>query len=247
MEEYRFIISRFDPAKDSASYEQTFKVPKLASIVTILDALNYIKEHIDSGISYRHSCRMAICGSCAVKVNGVPKLACITKIAQLGNDTVKLEPLSKYPVVKDLVVDLEPFFKKHEMVKTYLINKHEDIYSIEPDRELKQTPEQLAKYIQFAYCIKCGNCYSVCMGTPDLSKGTVEGFIGPQALAQAYRYSVDNRDEGFEERLEVIASPEGVFRCHFAGSCSAVCGKGCDPALALQFLRRAALFGKKPC
>ncbi|SNR67215.1 succinate dehydrogenase iron-sulfur subunit [Desulfurobacterium atlanticum] len=244
MAEYTFIIKRFDPAKDKKPYEQTFKVPKIASVVTILDALNYIKENIDSSLSYRHSCRMAICGSCAVRVNGIPKLACITKIAQLEGNTVRLEPLSKYPVIKDLVVDLEPFFRKHEMVKPYLINKHEDIYSIEPDKELKQTPEQLARYIQFAYCIKCGSCYSVCMGTPDLSKG-VKGFMGPQALAQAFRYIVDNRDEGYYERMEVVASPEGVFRCHFAGSCSAVCGKGCDPALALQLLRRMVLFGKK--
>ncbi|WP_297444685.1 succinate dehydrogenase iron-sulfur subunit [Desulfurobacterium sp.] len=245
MAEYTFTIRRFDPAEDKEPYEKVYKVPKLASIVTILDALNYIKENIDSSLSYRHSCRMAICGSCAVRVNGKPALACITKIVHLGTDSIKLEPLAKYPVIKDLVVDLEPFFEKHKAVKPFLINKKENISTIEPDSALKQTPEELELYLQFAYCIKCGSCYSVCMGTPDLSEGFKKGFLGPQALAQAYRYSFDSRDDGFEERLDVVASPEGVFRCHFAASCSAVCGKGCDPALALQLLRRAVLFGKK--
>ncbi len=242
MQNYVFKIFRYDPNKDDKPRFDTFEVPKLSTIVTVLDALNYIKQNLDSTISYRHSCRMAICGSCAMRVNGRPSLACITKLKTLNTDEIKLEPLKKYEIIKDLVVDLEPFFEKHKQIKPYLITK-EDIRELEPFEELKQKPKELEKYLQFAYCIKCGNCYSICPTTPPLKKNS-KGFLGPQALAQSFRYCIDSRDSGLNERLDVIDSPEGVWRCHFAGVCSDVCGKGCDPALAIQLLRRLLIFGK---
>src|SRR5215203_6948303 len=199
---------------------------------TVLDALLYAKAYKDQSIGIRYSCRMASCGSCGMKINGIPRLACYTKISELEGSTITCEPLPNFPHIRDLVTDFSQFFNHHKEMKPYIHNENSDIIDRQKLSEFKQSPEDVDKYLQFSYCIRCGLCYSAC---PTVATDTK--FPGPQALSQAYRYFIDNRDNASPERLNIIDDRHGIWRCHFAGSCSTVCPKGVDPALGIQLLR----------
>jgi succinate dehydrogenase / fumarate reductase iron-sulfur subunit len=175
---------------------------------------------------------MASCGSCGMKINGIPRLACYTKISDLDTNTITCEPLPNFPYIRDLVTDFSQFFKHHRSVMPFIQNKKADIPNVNELSEYEQTPQDLDKFLQFSYCIKCGLCYSAC---PTVA--TDLKFPGPQALSQAYRYLADSRDSDKSKRLKVIDTSHGIWRCHFAGSCSHVCPKGVDPALGIQLLR----------
>jgi succinate dehydrogenase / fumarate reductase iron-sulfur subunit len=211
----------------------TFEVPVQRS-TTVLDALLWAKQNTDHSIGIRYSCRMASCGSCGMKINGIPRLACYTKVSELEGSTITCEPLANFPHLRDLVTDFSQFFEHHKNMKPYVQNKDSDL---DPDQitklsEYLQTPEDVDKFLQFSYCIKCGLCYSAC---PTVAMDTK--FPGPQALGQAYRYMADTRDDAQKQRLDLVDEKHGIFRCHFAGSCSTVCPKGVDPALGIQLLR----------
>lgn len=203
--------------------------------MTVLSALLYAKQRVDHTIAIRYSCRMASCGSCGMRINALPRLACYTQITELSSSPITVEPLDHYPLVRDLVTDFEPFFGKHKSIFPYLIREDAKEYET-PESEFLQTSEELNEFLQFSYCIKCGLCNAAC---PTMSNDPA--FIGPQALAQTYRYMTDTRDEGAIERLKAVDREHGIWRCHFAGSCSFVCPKGVDPALAIQRLRRRTL------
>jgi succinate dehydrogenase / fumarate reductase iron-sulfur subunit len=162
-------------------------------------------------------------------INGKPKLACFTKISELDSDVVTVEPMNNFPIIRDLAVGFERMFTTHKRIKPYIINEESEISGT---KEFLQSPEDVEKYIQFASCIKCGLCNSAC---PTMAADST--FIGPQALAQAYRYIADNRDKGKDKRLKIIDERHGIWGCHFAGSCSQVCPKGVDPAMGIQLLR----------
>jgi len=227
MEEVIFNIRRFNGIK---SYWQRFKVPVKRGM-TLLEGLYYIKENLDGSLAFRASCRMGICGSCAVRVNGKPMLACETQILDLKAKKLDIEPLDNMKVLKDLVVEFDDFFKKHEAVKPYLIR---DDVSYSNPVELLQTPEELKEYYDFTLCIKCGSCYSVCPAA-----STRGDYLGPAALTAAYRFCADSRDKGKKERLEAVSGTDGVWRCHFAAECSEVCPKRIEPAKAVQKMRRS--------
>ena len=215
---------------DSASYD-SFEIP-IQRWTTVLDALLYAKSYHDSSIGIRYSCRMASCGSCGMKINGVPRLACYTKISELEGSTIICEPLANFPHIRDLVTDFSQFFDHHKKMQPYIHNENSDMTDEKGLLEFKQSLEDVDKYLQFSYCIKCGLCYSAC---PTVATDTK--FPGPQALSQAYRYYADTRDNDTKERLNIVDEKHGIWRCHFAGSCSAVCPKGVDPALGIQLLR----------
>jgi len=227
-------IMRTNPAHGQAQKYQTVQVPYEPGL-TVLAALLYVKERIDHSVAIRFSCRMASCGSCGMKINGLPRLACYTQTAELGNGPITVEPLDHYPIVRDLVTDFEGFFDKHRLIKPFLIRENMAEQATF-ESEFFQSPEELDDYLQFSYCIKCGLCNAAC---PTLAADP--SFVGPQALGQAYRYVADARDEGGMRRLDVIDSEHGVWRCHFAGACSYVCPKGVDPALGIQRLRRLTI------
>src|SRR5919199_1701028 len=199
---------------------------------TVLDALLYAKSYKDTSIGIRYSCRMATCGSCGMRINGIPRLACYTKVSELQGSEIMVEPLSNFPHIRDLVTDFSQFFAHHRNMEPYIHNEHTDIKENAKPTEFIQTPEDVDKYLQFSYCIKCGLCYSAC---PTVATDTK--FPGPQALSQAYRYYADTRDNDTKERLNIVDDRHGIWRCHFAGSCSVVCPKGVDPALGIQLLR----------
>jgi len=222
-------ISRFNPKTDGSQKFMDFKIP-YQKWTTVLDAILEVKKHIDHSVGVRYSCRQASCGSCGMIINGKPQLACFTKITELNSDLIKVEPMKNFPIIRDLVVSFEKMFATHKKLKPFIIRDDSEIIS--DSKEFLQTPEDVEKYIQFSSCIKCGLCNSAC---PTMA--TDSSFLGPQALTQAYRYVADSRDRGKNQRLKIIDEPHGIWRCHFAGSCSKVCPKGVDPAMGIQLLR----------
>lgn len=233
-------IYRGGPNQKPENSYDSYRVP-VSRWTTVLDALIYAKERLDSSVAIRYSCRMASCGSCGMKINGIPRLACYTKISELGTHTITCEPLPNFPLIRDLVTDFQEFFDHHKKMQPYIQNLHPDP-SIDKLSEFEQSPQEVDEFLQFSYCIKCGLCYSAC---PTVATDTK--FPGPQALAQAYRYFADSRDDAVEKRLSIIDDKHGVWRCHFAGSCSKVCPKGVDPALGIQMLRSHLMsITKKP-
>jgi succinate dehydrogenase / fumarate reductase iron-sulfur subunit len=233
-------IYRGGPNQKPENSYDSYRVP-VSRWTTVLDALIYAKERLDSSVAIRYSCRMASCGSCGMKINGIPRLACYTKISEMGTHTITCEPLPNFPLIRDLVTDFQEFFDHHKKIQPYIQNLHPDP-SIDKLSEFEQTPQEVDEFLQFSYCIKCGLCYSAC---PTVATDTK--FPGPQALAQAYRYFADSRDDAVENRLSIIDDKHGIWRCHFAGSCSKVCPKGVDPALGIQMLRSHLMsITKKP-
>ncbi|MCS7094893.1 MAG: succinate dehydrogenase iron-sulfur subunit [Thaumarchaeota archaeon] len=235
MKTVRFSVYRFDPSSDKKERYATYEVPYKTGM-TVLDGLLYIKERLDHTLAIRYSCRMGICGSCGMTVNGLPRLACYTQVKEVGW-SLKVEPLRNHPHVRDLVTNFDEFFKKHKSVKPWLV-RTDSREQESPTSQYLQSDAELEKYIQFSYCISCGLCYSACPVVSSLPE-----FPGPQALALLYRYLADSRDQSRSERLKIVDEAVGIWRCHFAGSCSQVCPKGVDPALAIQLLRREMMRG----
>jgi fumarate reductase iron-sulfur subunit len=194
--------------------------------MVVLDALNHIKAHVDGSLSYRWSCRMGICGSCGMMVNGVPKLTCNAFMRDYWPRSITVEPLQNFPIVRDLVIDMEDFMHKLKSIKPWIIRKQE--YPLGAG-EHRQTMDQIDEFRQFSECINCMLCYAACP-----VYGLNNEFLGPAATALARRYNLDSRDQGLKERLPVLANAEGVWECSFVGECSVVCPKGVDPAKAIQ-------------
>ena len=228
----QYIRLRIAKSNSQTNSQQTFaefKIP-YQKWTTVLDAILEVKKHLDHSIAVRYSCRQASCGSCGMMINGKPSLACFTKITELNSDVVTVKPMNNFPIIRDLVVGFDKMFANHKKIQPYIIREDSEVSG--NTKEFLQTPEDVEKYIQFSCCIKCGLCNSAC---PTMA--TDSSFIGPQALAQAYRYVADNRDKGKKNRLKIIDDSHGIFRCHSAGSCSQVCPKGVDPAMGIQLLR----------
>jgi len=226
-------IARYSPERDAEPRFDSYEVPVYKEWV-VLDALNYIKDKVDGSLTYRWSCRMGICGSCGMMVNGEPELTCATFLsayARNGNK-VRVEPLRYFPVVRDLVTELSDFLVKLKNVRPWLIRKDEPPLT---EGEFLQTPEQLDKYKQFSMCINCTLCYAACPVV-----GLDPGFVGPAAIALAQRYNMDSRDQGADARMAVLAHPEGIWGCTFVGECTRVCPKHVDPAGAIQQPKLAA-------
>jgi succinate dehydrogenase/fumarate reductase iron-sulfur protein len=213
-------IQRFDPEKKK-SYMSTFKVP-IRRGTTLLDALMHVKDHLDDSLTFRHSCRMGICGSCAVNVNGKPMLACYTQVLDLQADSLLIEPIATLPVIKDLVVDVEPFFETYKSIKFYLLRPEQDLKT---PAELLQSPAELKKFWDLALCIKCSICNSACPAAID------ERFLGPSALTANFRFVSDSRDQGCPERLKPMA--DNIWLCTQCNSCTLFCPKSIQCANAI--------------
>ncbi|MCC7175698.1 MAG: succinate dehydrogenase iron-sulfur subunit [Bryobacterales bacterium] len=230
--EVRFHVTRYNPERDAAPYVQTFTVP-VREGMTVLDGLHYIKENLDASLVWRYSCRMGVCGSCGMLLNGRPMLACNTQILHIAGTDLTVGPLPNFDIIRDLVPDLVPMFQKHLSLNPFIVREDDEELN-DPAGEFYQSPQQLEEYLQFTYCIKCGLCMAGC---PTLA--TDARFLGPMPLTSAQRYNSDTRDGGRGLRREQAGSPHGAFRCHYAGECSHVCPKGVDPAKAIQHLKRS--------
>ena len=218
-------VARYRPEQESDVTFDEYDVPCPKDWV-VLDGLNHIKDRLDGTLSYRWSCRMGICGSCGMTVNGEPKLTCATFLADYAPGPVRVEPLKNFPIIRDLIVDLDDFMRKLARVKPWIVRQTEKPLS---QGEYRQTPEELDEYKQYSMCINCMLCYAAC---PIV--GLDPKFIGPAAIALAQRYNLDSRDEGSDERRDVLSEHAGIWGCTFVGECTRVCPKHVDPAGAIQ-------------
>jgi succinate dehydrogenase / fumarate reductase iron-sulfur subunit len=227
-----FRIKRFNPEKQAEPYFEEFQldVPEGA---TLLDCMNLIKWTLDGSLSYRMSCRSAICGSCAVKANGHALLACQRQAAHIvdNDETITLEPLGNMKPVKDLVVDFTPFWDKINKVKPYLQPKE-----AAPEKERLQSQEDFLLIDDSSTCIMCGACYSDCNVLE-----VDDNFLGPAALAKAQRFVSDSRDSQTLERVKALSEPGGIWDCTHCGECVERCPKPAKPFDRIKEVMTVAL------
>jgi succinate dehydrogenase / fumarate reductase iron-sulfur subunit len=226
-------IKRYNPEKDDAPHWETYEVPAEPDD-SALSLLLYVKWHLDGTLTFRKSCAHGICGSDAMKINGENKLACSELVQDLvsgDGDTIKFAPLPAAPVIKDLVIDQSRFFEKYRAVKPWLMTE-----GPAPEREREQSPEDFDIIEDATKCIMCGACTHACPSTwsdPD--------YLGPAAMLKAYRYTFDTRDDGAEERLPVLDSDEGLWKCYTIFNCNQACPKDIDITRWLSALKRRSV------
>jgi succinate dehydrogenase / fumarate reductase iron-sulfur subunit len=227
-EKMRLRIQRFDPKVESAPHYDTFEISPQPGM-TVLDALFRVLDKDDPSLTFRHACRSAVCGSCAMFINGRPRLACNTQMNALSSP-ITVGPLPHLPVVRDLIVDLHPFYQKFDSLKPYF--EAQEPY---PEREFIQTPKERAAIGSTVDCIDCGACFSSCPLT-----WTDPRYPGPAAFVKAYRFVADTRDNAHAERLQAAGCEDGVWRCHTVFNCADSCPKAISPTLFIQELKRKA-------
>ena len=225
-------ILRYDSGVDLKPHWEEYQVD-VEPTDRLLDALQQVKWSQDGSLSFRCSCAHGICGSDAMTINDANHLACKVLMKDLGAK-VKIEPLRGFPVVKDLVVDMEPFLAKYRAVKPYFIN-----YEPDPPVERYQTQEDRARFDDTTKCILCGACTSSCpsfWGNHD--------YVGPAAIVQAHRFIFDSRDQGANERLEVLNDRDGVWRCRTIFNCVGACPRAIDVTRAIGEVKKLLLFNR---
>ena len=228
MSEKRSIIIevlRYQPGLNARPYWQSWPV-EFTDDMSVLSALQKIKDASDGSLTFRWSCRMAICGSCGMMIDGVPRLACRTFLRDFLPGPLRVEALEHFPIERDLVVDANDFMVKLESIKPYIVPGEPRTLA---QGEYRQTPAELERYEQFSHCINCMLCYAACP-----QYGLDKGFLGPGVTALMHRYNSDTRDGAREERMQLAHTDEGVWGCTAVGYCSVVCPKQVDPANAVN-------------
>lgn len=218
-------VLRYRPEQERKPVWQRYEVP-YTDDMSVLQGLQYIKDELDGSLSFRWSCRMAICGSCGMMVNDKPKLSCKTFLRDFAPGPVKVEALAHFPIERDLVIQADDFIEKLESIKPYIIPKEPRTLE---QGEYLQTPEQLEKIEQFSSCINCMLCYAACP-----QYGLNSEFTGPGVMALLHRYNADSRDGGAAQRMEIVNADDGVWSCTAVAYCSEVCPKHVDPANAVN-------------
>lgn len=216
------VVRRSDPAAAA-----TFTVRRTEPMM-VLDLLLAIQREHDAAIGFRYSCRVAMCGTCTLRLDGRSVLACQTPVPE-DRDTVRLDPVAGLPVLRDLVVDTAPFWREWASVTPYLVPRDDltEPAVIRPDSDERRAIDASLD------CIGCAACYSSCA-----IAASSRDFVGPAALNRAMVLIADSRDAAAEQRMAVADGVGGVDRCHYVYGCSAVCPKGLDPAAAIRYLRR---------
>ncbi|MCH9756398.1 MAG: succinate dehydrogenase iron-sulfur subunit [Gammaproteobacteria bacterium] len=226
-------IYRYNPEVDEKPYMQHYELDvPLKNDPMLLTLLERIKAEQDPTLSFRRSCREGVCGSDGMNVNGANALACVTALSGLKTNRVVIRPLTGFPVIRDLIVDMTVFYEQYERIKPYLQND-----TAPPTRERLQSPEDRAKLDGLYECILCACCTSSCPS----SWWNPEKFVGPAGLLQARRFLADTRDTATEERLEDLQDPFSVFRCRSVMNCASVCPKGLNPTAAIGEIRHQML------
>ncbi|GAC1456744.1 MAG: succinate dehydrogenase iron-sulfur subunit [Steroidobacteraceae bacterium] len=222
-------IYRFNPDSGENPRLDTFELDTRSCGPMVLDALIQIKAATDSTLTFRRSCREGICGSCAMNINGVNRLACTTPMQELQGD-IRIYPLPHMPVVKDLVPDLTHFYAQYAAVKPWLQTRT----PAPPDRERLQSKEEQEKIDRPAACILCACCSTAC---PSYWWNS-DRYLGPAALLAAYRWIIDSRDETTGERLDELEDPFRLYRCHTIMNCTEACPKDLNPARAIAEIKK---------
>ena len=225
-------ILRFNPERDTEGHFEDYSIDA-EPMDRLLDCLHKVKWYEDGSLALRRSCAHGICGSDAMVINGVNALACKVLVQDL-KQPITVEPIRGLPVIKDLVVDMEPFFAGYRAVKPWLITDDSDP---EPDRERLQSQEDRERYDDTTKCILCAACTTSC---PIFWSD--EGYVGPAAIVNAHRFIFDSRDRGGRERLEILSQKDGAYKCRTAFNCTDACPRGIKVTKAIQEVKRAALF-----
>jgi succinate dehydrogenase / fumarate reductase iron-sulfur subunit len=223
-------IKRYNPEKNPPCWEETYEVEARKGM-NLLEALLRIQDEQDGTLSFRYSCRGAVCGSCGMKVNGELVLACRTSVERLLGKVVLIEPLPFFPVVRDLIVDMSLFFEHYQRIKPYLYGK-----PVDSDREYMMMESERKEIDPYIQCILCGICFGACPAYKRDPK-----FLGPAILAKAYRFLIDPRDRRDKEILESVDHHQGVWACNTVFQCVKVCPKEVPPTHAIVKMRRKIL------
>jgi succinate dehydrogenase / fumarate reductase iron-sulfur subunit len=226
-------IKRFDPERDRRPRWESFVV-QVEETDRVLDALHEVRWHHDGTLAFRRSCAHGICGSDAMVINGHNRLACVLLVKDVGHQ-ITIEPLRGLPVLKDLVVDMEPFFAQYRSVQPWLVASPP-----EGDRERRQSPDERARYDDTTKCILCAACTTSC----PIYWGN-ESFVGPAAIVNAHRFLFDSRDEAAGERLHQLDRRSGVWRCRTAFNCTDACPRGIKVTEAIEQVKRAVVRGRR--
>jgi succinate dehydrogenase iron-sulfur subunit len=231
-------ILRYNPEVDEDLHWESYRIPALPSD-RVLNLLHYIKWYVDGTLTFRRSCAHGVCGSDAMRINGVNRLACKVLMKDLlakgGETTLTIEPIKGLPVEKDLVVDMEPFFEAYRSVKPYLMTTGN-----EPTRERIQSVAERARFDDTTKCILCAACTTSC--PVYWADGN---YFGPAAIVNAHRFIFDSRDEGAEERLDILNDVDGVWRCRTTFNCTDACPRGIQVTKAIQEVKRALMFRRR--
>lgn len=226
-------IFRFNPETGEKYHYDTFTVDAEPTD-RVLDLLEYIKGYHDGTLAFRRSCAHGICGSDAMRINGVNRLACKVLVKDLGNSKITVEPLLGFKVLKDMIVDMEPFFEHYRSMLPYLINDNPA-----PNRERLQSPEERERYDDTTKCILCAACTTSCP-----SYWANDRYVGPAAIVAAHRFIFDSRDQGAAERLRILNDEFGVYRCHTIFNCTEACPRDIEVTRAIGEVKKAIASGK---
>lgn len=226
-------VFRFNPEQDKKPYFATYEVDADPTD-RVLDLLEYVKGHIDGTLSFRRSCAHGVCGSDAMRVNGRNYLACKVLVQDLGTSTITVEPILGLSVIKDMIVDMEPFFEHFRSVLPYFINNDPD-----PAKERLQSPEQRARFDDTTKCILCAACTTSCP-----SFWANGQYVGPAAIVNAHRFIFDSRDQGAAERLQILNDQFGVYRCHTIFNCTVACPREIEVTKAIGEVKKAIATGR---
>ena len=225
-------IKRFNPEVRADPWWDTFEID-VDPMERLLDALHHVKWYQDGTLALRRSCAHGICGSDAMLINGRNALACKMLVKDVA-PKVTVEPIRGLPVLKDLIVDMEPFFEGYRSILPYLVNDTDP-----PDRERLQSPEERERFDDTTKCILCAACTTSC----PIFWGDGE-YVGPAAIVNAHRFIFDSRDDAAEERLAILSEKTGVFRCRTTFNCTEACPRGIKVTKAIQEVKRAVMFEK---
>ena len=221
-------IFRYNPEKDKKPHYDTYEL-QAEPTDRVLDLLEYIKGNFDGSLSFRRSCAHGICGSDAVRINGRNRLACKVLVKDAGSKKIIVEPILGLRVIKDLIVDMDPFFEHYLSVMPYLVNDEPP-----PMKERLQSPEERERFDDTTKCILCGCCTTAC---PSFWIG--EKYIGPAAIVTAHRFIFDSRDRAGAERLRMLNDQFGVYRCHTIFNCTEACPREIQITKAIGEVKKA--------
>lgn len=226
-------IFRYNPEKDKKPHYETYQL-EAEPTDRVLDLLEYVKGYFDGTLSFRRSCAHGVCGSDAMRINGRNRLACKLLVKDLGTDKITVEPILGLRVIKDLFVDMEPFFEHYRSVMPYLVNN-----DLPPKKERLQSIEERERFDDTTKCILCAACTTSCP-----SFWANDKYVGPAAMVTAHRFIFDSRDQAGVERLKILNDQFGVYRCHTIFNCTDACPREIQVTKAIGELKRAIATGR---
>lgn len=226
-------LFRFNPEEDKKPHYENYQLDAQPTD-TVLDLLELVKNYHDGTLSFRRSCAHGVCGSDALRINGVNRLACKVLVKEVGSSNITIKPLLGMKVVKDLIVDMEPFFEHYRSILPFLINDEPP-----PERERLQSPEERERFDDTTKCILCAACTTSCP-----SFWANEDYVGPAAIVNAHRFIFDSRDRAGAERLKILNDLFGVYRCHTIYNCTDACPREIQVTQAIGEVKKAIATGK---